>query len=136
MTNTYKFIYDKEGFIIGAYATDEASDWTGQLAEYPELTRGWYKLDYQGSLIIDTEKKEQIEKAMANALEIAELRQNLRDTDYIMAETFEEVMTLDNAITFIADIIVILKKFKQQYASVLASRKAWRERIEELKRAY
>lgn len=61
---------------------------------------------------------------------IEELKQFLKDTDYIMAETFEKVMALSNPVTFIADIIKILVEFKNKYAEVIAQREEARQEIE------
>lgn len=90
---------------------------------------------YNGELFLDEEKKQAMieeETQKAKETEIAELKKSLNDTDYIMAETFEEIMSLDNALTFIADFIAILKQFKSQYSETIANRKAWRQRIKEL----
>ena len=88
-------------------------------------------------VILDEDKKAELiaeEESESKAEEIADLQQRLNDSDYIIARTFEEIMSLDNSITFIADFIKIIKQFKTQYADVLANRKTWRERIEELEK--
>ena len=85
--------------------------------------------------VLDEEKKESIiaeKQQEAKLHEIEMLKKNLSDTDYIMAETFEDIMSLDNSVTFIVDFIRIVKQFSTTYASTLANRKAWRERIKEL----
>lgn len=87
------------------------------------------------ALVLDEEKlavliAEADRKSKDN--EIAELKKYLNETDYIMAETFESIMALNNPVTFIADFIKILVDFKQQYADALANRKLWRQRIKEL----
>ena len=87
------------------------------------------------SLILDSEKKKSMideEQKEAKETEIIMLKKQLSDTDYIIAETFENVMNLDNPITFISDIIKILVQFKTKYKDVLDQRKVWRDRIEEL----
>lgn len=72
------------------------------------------------------------EEEIAKEKEIVELQHNLDSTDYIIARTFEEVMALNNPLTFVSDFIKILAQFKSQYADTLANRKTWRARIEEL----
>ena len=93
-----------------------------------------YKL-IDGVAILDEEKLQQMiaaEERKAKDTEITELKRYLNETDYIMAETFESVMALNNPVTFIADFIKILVDFKQQYSEALANRKLWRQRIKEL----
>ena len=60
------------------------------------------------------EKTEEEKAAEARAARIAELKQNLADTDYIAAKIAEGVAT------------------KEEYADVLAQRQAWRDEINEL----
>ena len=64
--------------------------------------------------------------------EIADLKQKLTESDYIVANTFEQVMSLDNALTFVADFIKIMADFRKKYADLIINRKNWRARIEEL----
>ena len=65
--------------------------------------------------------------------EIFDLEQKLNSTDYIMARMLEEIMALNNPLTFIADIIKIFVAYAKKYKDTLTSRKTWRERIEELR---
>lgn len=97
-----------------------------------------YKL-VDGKLYLDEEvynilvaEEEQREKDE----EIADLESKLNRTDYIMAEMTEEFLSLSNPLTFVADVIKILADYKSKYKDVLSNRKAWRERIEELKSFY
>lgn len=89
-----------------------------------------------GVLTLNAEKKAEIEaeqKQRADAEEIADLQSKLNETDYIISRTFEEIMALDNSVTFIVEFIKILKEFRTKYAEQLKNRKTWRQRIEELK---
>jgi len=86
-------------------------------------------------LTLDEEKKASAVEEEEKQVEINDLQSKLNGTDYIIARTFEEIMALDNPLTFIADFIKILKSFKSKYAEQLKNRKAWRERIEELQDA-
>ena len=89
----------------------------------------------EGALLLNEEKKKDIlaqNERLAKDEEIEELKKKLADTDYIMAETFESIMALNNPVTFIADFIKVLADFKQQYADAIANRKLWRQRIKEL----
>lgn len=83
-------------------------------------------------LTLDEEKVKKEDSDREKAIEIASLKKNLTDSDYVIARTFEEIMSLDNALTFIADFIKILKSYKTQYSELISQRKAWRDRIEEL----
>ena len=86
-------------------------------------------------LTLDEEKKASAVEEEEKQVEINDLQNKLNGTDYIIARTFEEIMALDNPLTFIANFIKILKSFKSKYAEQLGNRKAWRERIEELQDA-
>ena len=86
-------------------------------------------------IILDEAKKAEMiaaEQQQAIDEEIADLKQKLNESDYIVANTFEQVMSLDNAITFIADFIKIMADFRKKYADLIINRKNWRARIEEL----
>ena len=71
---------------------------------------------------------------VADEKEIADLEQKLNETDYIIARWGEEIVSLDNPITWIADVIKINVKYAKEYKEAFANRKVWRERIEELRR--
>lgn len=95
-----------------------------------------YRLMDDG-IILDESRKQEIlsqKEEAAKQSEISELKSKLNETDYIMAETFEQIMSLDNAVTFIVDIIRILKEFSQTYSETIANRKLWRQRIKELEK--
>ena len=74
------------------------------------------------------------EQADAVAEEITDLKRKLADTDYIITETFEDIMALDNSVTFVVDFIRIIKNFSEEYADIIALRKQWRARIKELEK--
>lgn len=86
-------------------------------------------------LIMNQDRKSEIEAERneeAKQTEIESLKKSLADTDYIVSETFENVLALNNPVTFISDFIKILAQFNRKYATVIANRKIWRDRIEEL----
>lgn len=85
-----------------------------------------------GEILLDLEKKKEQIELEKKLQEIEELEWKLAGTDYICARCFEEILSLDNKLTFIADFIAILAKYTKQYKDVLAQRKQWRARIEEL----
>lgn len=89
---------------------------------------GAYQL-INGKLVLNEQKKQEL----INSVEIAELKEKLNETDYIISRTFEDIMALDNKLTFITDMIGILVKYSKQYKEQLTNRKQWRNRIEELR---
>lgn len=91
----------------------------------------------KNKLIFDEEEYKQILDAQqkeVNEKEIADLEQKLNDTDYIIARWGEEIVALDNPLTWVADVIKINIKYATQYKEALQNRKKWRERIEELRK--
>lgn len=83
-------------------------------------------------ILLDLDKKQKQTEEEDKQLEIEELEWKLAGSDYICARCFEEILSLDNKLTFITDFITILAKYTKQYKDVLAQRKQWRARIEEL----
>lgn len=127
----YKFQYDNMGYIIGFYDTlDSDYDYEGNFID-DTIAKGWYKF-VDGSFVEDLERKKEIESETIKEEEIKHLEQNLNSTDYIMARMVEELMALDNPLTFIADTIKIFVAYRKKYKEQIANRKKWRERIEEL----
>lgn len=93
-----------------------------------------YKLG-KNRLIWDENKWQQIldeRQEKADQKEISVLKEKLNETDYIMARWGEELISLTNPLTWIADVIKINIKYATMYKDALANRKKWRERIEEL----
>lgn len=86
-----------------------------------------------GQIVLDEVKKQEQITQYNNEEEIIRLETLLDDSDYIVARCFEEIMALDNKLTFIADFIGIVAKYATQYKDAIAQRKQWRARIEELK---
>ena len=130
--NRYKIRYNDEGYVEAVIKTDgEDFDYEGQISFMPDICHGWYKME-NGTLIVDEAKKAQIEKIRSDAQEILDLKAKLKNSDGIIAETFESILSLDNSVTFIVDFIRILREFRAKYSVVLANRKVWRARLEEL----
>lgn len=85
-------------------------------------------------LVLDENKVKEQDEQNDKDNEIFELEQLLNNTDYIIARVFEEVMSLNNPLTFITDLLKIFVKYKDKYREQLANRVKWRERIEELRK--
>lgn len=86
-------------------------------------------------VILDETKKAEIiaEEVKRNAEEeIMELKQKLSETDYIFTQEVEEISSLSNPVTFVADLIKILVSYSTKYKDIISDRKAWRDRIKEL----
>ena len=124
---------DSEGFVLSLSHTANDNieiDITQIEVEYLNA----YQL-IDNALVLNEERKAQIiaeREELIKQNEIDQLKEKLNETDYIMAETFESIMALNNPVTFISDFIKVLVDFKQQYAEALTNRKAWRQRIKEL----
>ena len=124
---------DKDNFILSLSHT--ANDDTEIDIESIDMN---YLNAYQligGKMIMNQDRKEEIVNSRnqkAKETEIISLKTSLADTDYIVAEAFENVLALDNPVTFISDLIKILVQYNSKYATVIANRKLWRNRIEEL----
>ena len=86
-----------------------------------------------GEIVLDEEMKASQIAEEQKVTEIVDLQSKLNETDYIISRTFEEIMSLDNSVTFVVEFIKILKEFRTKYAEQLKNRKSWRQRIEELK---
>lgn len=94
-----------------------------------------YKLG-KNKLIFDEAEWKRIQdenQHKADEKEIAELEQKLTETDYIFAKYCEELLALDNPLTWVTDVIKLNLKYMKQYSETIKNRKKWRERIEELR---
>lgn len=80
---------------------------------------------YYQELINDETKKQ-------NDKKIATMKEYLNETDYLVARTFEQVMELTNPLTWVADVLKITIAFTKKYKDVIAKRKEYRKKIEEL----
>lgn len=88
-----------------------------------------------GKVYLDENRYEEITKEQEDAEkeeEILDLKQKLADSDYIFIEEFEEIAGLSNPLTFVADAIKIFVQYSSKYKEIIANRKAWRKRLEEL----
>lgn len=133
----YEVITDAEGYV-------QVIQHTGTVRDYVELNLEEYNLKEdriyayklgKNELIFDLERYEEICKENekeADFKEIAELKQKLTDSDYIMARWGEEIVSLENPLTWITDVIKINIKYTKEYKDAFANRRKWRARIEEL----
>ena len=126
---------DKDNFILSlAHTSNDNVDIDVEKIDMKYLNA--YQI-LNGIVTLNEEKKAEMIEAEEQAEkdeEIAELEKNLNDTDYIMARMVEEIMALNNPLTFITDIIKIFANYATKYKDALADRKTWRARIEELRK--
>lgn len=135
----YFVTIDARGYVLNVTHTGTVKDYVElDLEQYDMTKKRAYKLG-KNALIFDAEEWARIEaqeQKKADEEEISELEQKLNETDYIIARWGEEIVSLTNPVTWVADVIKINIKYVREYKEALANRKAWRERIEELRGKY
>lgn len=133
----YEVILDLRGYVSLIRHTGTIKDFVELNLEDYDLTEDRihaYKLG-KNELIFDENRYAEIQaekQHKAGEKEVSELKAFLYETDYITARCFEEIMALDNRLTWIIDVLVITAKYTKQYKEVLAKRVWARARIEEL----
>lgn len=133
----YYVSLDARGYVTNITHTGRIDYVELNLDDY-DLTNGRiraYKLG-KNKLIFDEAEWKRIQdenQHKADEKEISDLEQKLADTDYIFAKYCEELLSLDNPITWVSDVIKLNLKYMKQYSEVIKNRKKWRERIEELR---
>lgn len=135
----YYIVTDSQGYVLTIQHTNTVKDYIELNLDDYDLSNDRiyaYKLG-KNELLFDPKRYEEIQsekQKVLNNKEIAELQKKLQETDYIILRWGEEIISLDNALTWVADVIKINLKFIREYKEVLENRKTWRERIEELRR--
>lgn len=137
----YEVITDNQGYV-------QIIRHTGTARDYVELDLTKYNLEGdrvyayklgKNELIWDEAKYEEIckdKEKEADMEEIEYLKKKLTDTDYIIARWGEEIVSLDNPLTWISDVIKINVKYTKEYKDAFSNRKKWRARIEELEKKW
>lgn len=137
----YQVILDLQGYVSIIRHTGTVRDFVELNLEDYDLTNDKlhaYKLG-KNKLIFDENRYQEILKEKQkkeDEKEISSLKSFLKETDYITARCFEEIMALDNRLTWVIDVIAITLKYRQQYKEALAKRVWARKRIEELEGNY
>lgn len=137
MEMKYEVITDSLGYVLTIRQTGTKRDFVTLDLDKYDLSDGRifaYQLG-KNTLIWDEKRWNElqtIEQQKADAKEISSLKQMLNSTDWIMAKWVEEILALNNPLTWAADVIKINIKYMKEYSQTIADRKAWRERIEEL----
>lgn len=133
----YEVITNNQGYVQIIRHTGTKRDFVELDLDKYDLTEDRifaYKLG-KNELIFDEKRYQEILDAKqhkADLKEIADLKEKLNGTDWIMAKWVEEILALNNPLTWVADVIKINIKYMKDYSQTIADRKAWRERIEEL----
>lgn len=134
----YSINFDKDGYVQNIFKTGnprmDVYELDLSLYDLSGLKIYAYKVE-KNKLVFDEERYNALlntETLKANEKEITTLKEKLTESDYIVARAFEEVMSLTNPITWVADVIKIMLKYSSKYKDTIANRKTWRERIEEL----
>lgn len=133
----YEVITDREGYCVIIRHTGTKLDYVELDLDKYDLTDGRinaYKLG-KNELIFDKSKWSSMkakETVTANEQNIATLKERLAETDYIAAKWLEEIIALDNPLTWIRDVISINIKYSKEYRDTIRKRKLWRKRIKEL----
>lgn len=125
---TARLVFNEEGYIERFFIDEEGYT----LPEDFDLRYVYCYHLVDGQIVLDENRKAtQIEKEI-DRIEIEDLKKQLSGTDFIFIQELEEIGALDNPVTFITDLIKILKSYSTTYKDVIANRKVWRERIKEL----
>ena len=123
---------DKDNYVTDYYYTNDADGaYDVSMSDVDVGYIGCYQF-VDNKFILDNEKYEEEKADDEKQNEIILLKNNLADTDYIFCKELEEITSLSNPLTFVSDIIKILVNYATVYKDVIAQRKAWRARIEEL----
>lgn len=133
----YEVVTDRNGYCVFIRHTGTKLDFVElDLSKY-DFTDGRmsaYKLG-KDELIFDESKWSEMSKNKIkedDKVEIVTLKQRLLETDYIAAKWLEEIISLDNPLTWIRDVIAINIKYSKEYRDTIRKRKLWRKRIKEL----
>lgn len=122
---------DKDGFILSISHT--AFDNVSLNLEEMDLNHlNAYQI-IDGEAVLNEEKLAELvaeEEEREKEIEIADLTSQLESSNDDMLGFLEDLGSLTNPLTFIADLISLAKK----YATLIANRKSIREQIEKLRR--
>lgn len=137
MEMKYQVLTDRNGYVLSIKQTGTKMDFVSLDLDKYDLSDGRifaYQLG-KNTLIWDEKRWNElqaIEQKKADTKEISSLKEMLNSTDWIMAKWVEEILSLNNPLTWVADVIKINIKYMKEYSQTIADRKVWRKRIEEL----
>ncbi len=129
---------DENGYVI---AISQTGNWQLDTVELDLLDynlTGKFISTYRlvdGKLVQDPVKLAEVvseQTKISNTRRIEYLKGLLSQTDYITSKWAEEIMSLDNRLTWLVDAIAISVKYMKEYKEILQQRIAWRKEIEDL----
>lgn len=133
----YEVITDSKGYCLFIRHTGTLKDYVELDLDKYDLSEGRlnaYKLG-KNELIFDDKRYKEIlaeKQKEKDQEEVSYLKQLLNESDYIFARWGEEIIALNNPLTWVADVIKINLKYMTKYKETIENRKKWRERIEKL----
>lgn len=128
----YVFNTDENGY-IGSFYQDESKGIEFNPSSINLKYLECYKLN-KNKVVLDEEKMATIISEEEREAEINTLKIFLSETSDTANDFVEELLSFENPITFISDLIGLIKSYKETYKSVLAQRKQARQRIKELEK--
>ena len=125
----YELIKNDEGFIVSMIKSDKGIEVDVSKMDLAYLDC-YYEKD--GKVILNEERKAQMVADEEKESRIHELETMLEESDGIITGMLDDIVALDNPVTFISDFIKVLANYNSKYSSLVADRKAWRSELEEL----
>lgn len=128
----YSFFKDKNKYITGYYENSTKGiefEITEQFLNYMNC----YKVE-DNSVIFDEEKYDLVVAEELKEKELTELKNYILDTSDTANDFVEELLLLDNPLTFVSDFVALIKSYRETYKTILAQRKQARQRIKELEK--
>ena len=125
----YELIKNDEGFIVSMIKSDKGIEVDVSNMDLAYLDC-YYEKD--GKVILNEERKAQMIADEEKESRIHELETMLEESDGIITGMLDDIVALDNPVTFISDFIKVLANYNSKYSKLIADRKAWRSELEEL----
>lgn len=131
----YYVTVDSRGYVLNISHTGTIKDFVElNLDDYDLSKKRAYKLG-KNKLIFDSKEWKRISDDLQKQEDLKEvegLKGYLYETDYIISRAFEEVLSLTNPLTYVADVIKIQIKYTKEYKETLSRRVKARTRIDEI----
>ena len=117
----YKISTDKDGYIIKIEKDEKGID-----IDISSMLLGFlncYQLN-DNKVVLDTEKYQSILNEDEKQSRISEILKELEQTDYVQDEFINSLLSLNNPVTFITDILALMSNVMKEYPSIIAERKS------------
>ena len=125
----YELIKNDEGFIVSMIKSDKGIEVDVSKMDLAYLD-AYYEKD--GKVVLNEERKAQMVADEEKESRIHELETMLEESDGIITGMLDDIVALDNPVTFISDFIKVLANYNSKYSALVTDRKAWRAELEEL----